>query len=172
MWIKFIGCILIIILSYMIGIIYSNTYRDRVKELGGFEKVIHEFENQIIYALTPIPEIVKGLKAQLNEPLKYFLSRFEENLSSGDMTIQIAWKNALDKSKGKFNLKAEDYEVIIWFGNQFGNSDKETQVKNMEFTLEKLKGQIKIAEKAREKNGKLYKSLGLAAGIFIAIIIL
>jgi stage III sporulation protein AB len=172
MWIKLIGCILIIVLSYAIGIIYSNTFRDRVKELEGFEKVVHEFENQISYVLAPIPEIVKLLKLQLNNPLNTFLSGFEENLLSGSMSIQVAWKKSLDDNKGKFNLNSDDYEIITWFGNQLGTSDKETQVKNMEFTLEKLKNQRCSAEKAREKNGRLYKSLGLAAGIFIAIIII
>ena len=77
-----------------------------------------------------------------------------------------AWKNALEESKT--NLKEEDIKVLKNLSKLLGKTDIDGQLSEIELIEE----QITNAEEEQKKNEKLYKSLGILAGIAIAIILI
>ena len=53
-----------------------------------------------------------------------------------------------------------------------GNTDLEGQVSQIDLTINLLKEQIKQATEEKNKNSKLYKTLGIATGLTMAIILI
>lgn len=81
-----------------------------------------------------------------------------------------AWKNALEESKT--NLKEEDIKVLKNLSKLLGKTDIDGQLSEIELIEKFIEEQITNAEEEQKKNEKLYKSLGILAGIAIAIILI
>lgn len=64
----------------------------------------------------------------------------------------------------------EDKEVLKMFGKLLGKTDKKGQISEIEITNSFIEKQIEKAENEKNKNAKLYKSLGVICGIGIVII--
>ena len=56
--------------------------------------------------------------------------------------------------------------------NQFGQTDVEGQISQIEITQSFLEKQIKLAEQEKNKNEKLYKTLGTTCGLAIVILLI
>ena len=56
------------------------------------------------------------------------------------------------------------------FGKLLGKTDKKGQIGEIEITMEFIEKQIDKAELEKNKNSKLYKSLGILCGLGIVII--
>lgn len=162
----------IIILSWVTGLALARTFIDRLKELNEIDRFLNYLYNDIAYISKPLPDAVSDIKEKMKYPISNFLSDFEYNLSLKTMTVDKCWGKALENNKEKLNLKKEDQEVVLYIGRQLGGTDKATQLKNLEFTLSKIKNRIKLAEADKEKNSKLYSTLGLMGGILITIILI
>ena len=77
------------------------------------------------------------------------------------------------RANGKIstNFSKEDKHIIKTLGKMLGKTDIDGQVSEIEQANEFLHIQIEKAEKERQKNEKLYKSLGMVIGIAIIIIL-
>ena len=89
-----------------------------------------------------------------------------------ELNSKKAWEKALDEAELTTNLKKEDITSIKTLGKMLGNTDVEGQVSQIELTQNVLQEQIKLAQEERKKNSKLYRTLGLASGLTIAIILM
>ena len=69
------------------------------------------------------------------------------------------------------NLKNEDITLMKNLGNVLGKTDIEGQMSEINQFLLLLKEQIKNAEEEKNKNAKMYKSLGTIIGLAIVIIL-
>ena len=69
------------------------------------------------------------------------------------------------------NLKNEDIELIKSFGNMLGKTDIEGQISEINQFITLINGQIAVAEEEKNKNSKMYKSLGTIIGLVIVIIL-
>ena len=63
------------------------------------------------------------------------------------------------------SLNEEDKNVVKNLGKLLGKTDIEGQLSQIDLTLSFLDGQIEKAEKEKEKNEKLYKTLGVMTGL-------
>ena len=86
------------------------------------------------------------------------------------MEIGIAWENAIKNTET--NLNKEDLNIILDMGKMLGKTDIEGQVSNLEIASTFIDSQIQKAEVERQKNSKLYKTLGVVSGLAIIIILI
>ncbi len=86
-------------------------------------------------------------------------------------TAGEAWEIALKEWDNGY-LKKEDIEILKSFGYGLGNSDVYNQEKNFDLAIELLKRQLSNAEEESKKNEKLYKNIGVLAGLAINILFL
>ena len=85
-------------------------------------------------------------------------------------TAGQSWKMAIEDSDT--NILNEDKNVLVSLSKMLGKTDLEGQVNQIEQTSEFLDIQIQKAEKERDKNEKLYKSLGMIIGISLVILLI
>lgn len=83
--------------------------------------------------------------------------------------IRSAWHNAVREAAGAGCLKKEDIQAIESLGSELGMSDVNGQKKVIERVCGLLEPQLKNAEEDYKRLGRVYRSCGILAGIFVVI---
>lgn len=172
MILKLIGGSMIIGASSMIGFAASNKYSQRPKDIRRLRASVQMLETEIIYGCTPLPLALSNVSEKLEGALKVFFARTADELLAGQSyNLEAAWDSSLNRLIKESSLNREDKELLISFGRVLGGSDREDQRKHFELFYIQLKQLEEAAEEARQKNEKMFKSLGILSGLVIFIIL-
>jgi len=163
---KFIILILIFAISYLIGNMIAKHYSRRVEELEDIKNSLNVLQAKIRFAKEPLSKIFKGIsKISKN---KEIFDKANENMKT--MLAGDSWRKAIRDSNT--NLKNEDKEILSNLGNLLGKTDAEGQINQIEEIKQLLNIQIENANLDKEKNEKIYKTLGMTIGLAIVIILI
>lgn len=166
--IKIILLTIIFILSIMIGMMLSSKYRNRVKELKEMKTALSIMKTKIQYTYEPIPEIFDELGQTQNKAISELFKEAKSNMQK--KSVAQAWEESINNTQT--SLKEEDKQVLKGLGKLLGKTDVEGQLSQISLTDQFLDTQIEKAEKEKEKNEKLYKTLGFVMGCTIVIILI
>ena len=167
MWIiKFINLILIVLVSSYIGIFKSKKFSNRVIELKKVKSSLGFFKSKIEFTYEPVKEIFEDISKLIYENNENIFKCFNDNLEKMDCTD--AWSYAVNNTYT--NLKEDDKEIILMLGKLLGKTDKNGQISEIDLVSKFLDKQINDSEEDKQKNEKLYKTLGVVCGLVIAIV--
>ncbi len=169
-FIKYILIFLVFILFSIIGNLYSKKYSNRVIELEKMNNMLNIFKAKIKFTCLTIQDIFSQIYEENKDNIGQIFKTANENMYQN--TASEAWCMALDSSKENTNLNNGDIDTLKSLGKMLGNTDVQGQISQIELTEELLQKQIQEADEERKKNSKLYKTLGTAAGLTIAIILI
>ena len=161
-WIKLLILNLILITSTIIGITFSKKYAYRVKELQEMKNALNIFMTKIKFTYEPIPSTFMYISEKVEGNVcKIFKNAVEEmeSKSAGD-----AWNSSLDTTVT--NMKEDD------LGRLLGKTDIEGQLNEIKLVNNFLDTQIRTAEDEKNKNEKMYRTLGIVAGMTITILLI
>lgn len=161
-----LACIFAI--SIWTGISISKRFTDRVKELNDILRALNIFEEKIKFTYEPIPEVFKEISKTCMKNIGNIFSIAAENMKV--MTAGEAWEKSLNESNT--SLTIEDIEVLKGMAKMLGKTDLDGQVSEIQLTKKFLEVKIKDAEFQKNKNQKLYKTLGTTIGLTIVIILI
>lgn len=164
-FIKFLNLSLILVVCSYIGILKSKTYENRVIELSKFQNSLGMFKSKIEFTYEPLKNIFSDISKIIYKNEKNI---FEETIRKDD-EIYKAWSESVDEIRG--NLDVEDREIIKMFGKLLGKTDLKGQVNEICLTQKLIEKQLKKAELEKNKNVKLYKTMGVVLGIGLCIIL-
>lgn len=167
---KYILIFFILLIFSMIGNLYSKKYVNRVTELEQIKNMLNVFKAKIKFTGLTIQEIFEQLYEDNKNSVGEIFKLANEYMQ--DNSAKEAWGKALDESKSTNDLNEEDINVLKSLGKMLGNTDIEGQVSQIELTENLLNDKILEAQESKRKNTKLYKTLGVAAGLAIAIILI
>ncbi len=159
--------VIIFCTSSAIGISISKKYANRVKNLKEIKSALNIFETKIKFTYEPIPEIFKEISQNTYKSVsEVFLnaSNKMKELGAGD-----AWSQAIDNSN--IEITKEDKNILKGLSKLLGKTNIEGQVSEIKLTTNFLDKQIEIAQQEKEKNEKLYKTLGMTIGLAIVILL-
>lgn len=164
-FIKNVTLIAIIAICSYIGILKSKSYENRVIELSKLKNALVMFESKLKFTYEPLKNIFEEISNVIykNENNVFSITAKEER------NIYKAWCNGIDNT---LFLNNEDKEVIKMMGKMLGKTDIEGQLSEISLGLELLNKQIKDAENEKNKNCKLYKTMGVILGLGISIILI
>lgn len=165
--IKFVIYALIVYICTYLGIYKAKTYEAREKELKNIKNALSFFRSKIEFTYEPIKEIFMQISQVIYENKNNVFLKCVGCLEN--QTIENAWLIAVEE--GTKNIKKEDKEILKMFGKLLGKTDKNGQISEIQLTQDFLDKQIEKAEFERNKNAKLFKSLGTLLGIGIVIIL-
>lgn len=151
-----------------IGILISRKYVNRVNELKEFKNALNIFKTKIRYTYEPIPEIFMQISKSVNPNISNVFSQAAnkmEILAAGE-----AWNIALKMED--LNINEEDKNALNNLSKLLGKTDLEGQLNQIEMTSDFLDEQIKKAEKEKNKNEKMYRTLGMILGMTIVVILM
>ena len=160
---KYILLLAIFALSTAIGLLIAKSYQNRVVELKEFKNILNIMKTKIKFTYEPLAEIFKDNESEVE---KIF----------GQMANQITyyqakdvWENCIQDAD--ISIKQEDKDILKKLGKLLGQTDIEGQISEIEVIENFLDMQIENAEDERKKNQKMYKTLGIVAGLVFVIIL-
>ena len=163
--IKIITMLGIFFICLYIGNYKAKNYENRVIELNKFQNALVMLKSKIEFTHEPIKTIFEDISRII----------YEDNNNIFEMTLNNtkdicgSWNNSINILKT--NLNKEDKDVMRMFGKMLGKTDIKGQINEIELSMELIKRQINNAEKEKEKNFKLYKTMGAVIGLGICIIL-
>lgn len=165
---KMIIYIAIFTSSSYVGILFSRKYSNRVNELKDFKNAFNIFKTKLKYTYAPLDEIFMDISKSIRSVVGITFLDICNNMKIQDATE--SFNNAIDIAN--LNLTVEDKETIKNLSKLLGKTDMEGQLSQIDLCLSFLNVQIEKAEKEREKNEKLYKTLGIITGLGIVIVLM
>lgn len=169
-FIKYILIFFIFVVSVTIGNLYSKKYENRLNELEQINSILNVFKSKIKFTCLTIQEIFNQIYEENKSNIGIIFKTANEYME--DNSARNSWERALEDSKEKTNLNIEDITALKTLGKMLGNTDIDGQVSQIELTEQLLLEQIENAKIEKNKNSKLYKTLGAAMGLTIAIILI
>lgn len=152
----------------MIGVLKSKKYVYRVNELREFKNALNIFKSKVNFTYEPIPEIFEQISKNSTPNIGGVFKKASYNMnfkSAGE-----AWNTAIETDI--LNINTEDRNILKDLGKLLGKTDLKGQVNQIDLTSSFLDDQIKKAEIEREKNEKMYRTLGMILGLGIVIILI
>lgn len=164
--IKLLILTLVFVSSLSIGILIAKKYTNRVRELKEMKNALNMFETKVRFTYESVPEIFSEISKQIEgEVGKIFelASKKMHDISAGE-----AWRESIEAIDT--NLDMEDKTVLKSLGKMLGKTDANGQISEIRLVSEFLDTQIEVAEVQRNKNEKMYKTLGGIIGLTLVII--
>ena len=164
--IKLIILVLILFVCTQIGILKAKTYDNRVIALKKFKNSLEMLKSKIEFTYEPIKDIFEEIS-------KVIYSRKENIFVNtvnfmNEKSVNDSWILAVEKES---SFTDEDKSIIKMFGKLLGKTDKSGQINEINVTSKLVDNLIEKAENEKNKNYKLFKTLGVVVGIGICIII-
>jgi len=157
-------------LAVYIGNLKASKYINRLKELISIKSALNILENKIKFTQSPLKEIFKQISENCSE--KNIKNIFQVLVTDTKQNINLhkSWEDTINKIES--NLNAEDKKILIDMGKILGSTDVGGQVSNIKITSSFIDRQKEKAEKEKEKNVKLFRTLGIVSGLTIIIILI
>lgn len=171
--IKFIGCVMIISGFGAIGFKYAKMLSNRVKELKSLEKAVMILESEITYIYTPVPEAFTKIGEKVEGIVGVIFSNASKFLS--DNTCEEVYESikiSANECKNNTYLEEKDLEILYDLSKVLGQWDIESHKSIFKLTKKNLDSQIVEATEKENKQGKMFKALGISFGICICILLL
>jgi stage III sporulation protein AB len=170
---KLIGLGLILLASTSTGFYFAFRLRERCKQLGELQRILQVLETEIYYGSTPLSDAFKRMGRQSEGVIGRLFSRCAYYLDHTDgWTTYACFKQAVRDVEHQLALKNGDMAWLNHFGKVIGGSDRKDQHKHIRLMMTHLAQAEKEAQQDLYKQEKMYKTLGVLAGLLIVILML
>lgn len=168
--IKVIFLFTIFVTSSSIGYIIANQYGNRVKDLQEMQNALNMLKTKMRYTYETIPDIFEEISKTTKENISDIFKQAINGMNKENQNAGQAWRDSIMNSKTNFT--EEDKMILSNMEKLLGKTDLEGQVGEIELTNKLLEVQKGKAEKEKNKNEKLYKTLGSVVGATIVILLI
>ena len=167
MFIKMFLMLSIVLIAALIGMKKAGKYEEREAIIRESITLFNRIGNDIKYNLTILPNAIESARQGFNTKLKDILgsistSVLDNSYSEFFVTEEI---NTLEA------LKPYDKQVISQGIISLGLADLTTQIRLIDGTISTLSELVADARDEKNKNAKLYRTIGIVTGLMIAIVI-
>ena len=164
---KYIWLLAIFALSTAIGFFIAKSYQNRVVELKEFKNILNIMKTKIKFTYEPLAEIFKQISKDNESEVEKIFGQMANQITY--YQAKDVWENCIQDAD--ISIKQEDKDVLKKLGKLLGQTDIEGQISEIEVIENFLDMQIENAEEERKKNQKMYKTLGIVAGLVFVIIL-
>lgn len=173
MFVRVISIGLIIGTTSLLGYYLSRLDEYRINDLKIVKKSLTMLCSEIRYASTSLPNALESISTRIEGVISNMYTDISLELKKRKgMQLSEVWNKSLDKYKSKTYLNKEDIDNLMTFGKTLGYLDKDMQQKNIELIIDYLDNQIDQLNDKKNKNSKMYRSLGFLSGLLIVVILL
>lgn len=163
-------CILVCA-SAGLGYLMGQRLSKRLEQLKVLKRMMLFLQGEISCARSPLPEAFWNVAGRLPEPFREFLREVSEDLCryEGETLGEVFAENA-DCHLKDTSLTREDLERLKELGENLGYLDKAMQLAHLETYGRELDMAIEELTEGLPVRKKLFRSLGIMGGLFLAIL--
>jgi len=167
LFVKYLGCIMMIISTTAVGFFCSSTLNQRRIFLAEFLVFLNTLKTYIRFNSAEIHELVSSCA------VSDILFCFKEipKPKNGESFYSL-WGKAVKSIHKNIGLTKEDKKLLMDFGAELGSTDIEGQLNHIEMYYTLFQMACKDAVENVAKKSKLYKMLGLFSGMAVSLIII
>lgn len=166
---RLFGAAALFIFCSLCGIFAGEREKKRLCECEAFLGFFEYIRNQVEYFLTPTKAMYKGFSCDVLESCGFLPAlRSHEN----DDVYCDVWRAALKSAGRNMHLNEKQRAIVLGFGDCIGKTQGEIQTASFERYIAEMGGEIAKEKAESEKNVKLYRTLGIAAGACAAILVI
>jgi stage III sporulation protein AB len=156
---RLILAIFCLLAGTVFGLYRSAELKRRERLLAEIIQLLENMAVQIRYRALPLSELFNELQGS------EFLERVGANC------VRPKWREAWNAAAADFPELIEERDILVSIGNSLGSSDTAGQVAMLELNKELLTSRLAEASDTATKKGAMYRSVGVLAGLGLAIII-
>ena len=175
---KYVGLLCMAAAAVTGGFLAAGEWEMRIRLLETFRQMMVYLKGRILYANETLPEALKevgerfstGKSGQEAETGRFFLRvarRMEEE--QGKLFSEI-WKEEMKRFPPELPMGTQDLAALQTLGENLGYADRITQERTILFYLEQADSSLAFLKKEVESRTRLYRSMGMAAGLFILVL--
>ncbi|MBR6641813.1 MAG: stage III sporulation protein AB [Clostridia bacterium] len=163
----FVGITLVVVCA-LVGVYKSRKFETREHILREAIYLFRGLENEIRFSLNTLPNAIEIIRQRMNTHLKDVLGSIslmliKSNIDNSEMSGEL---DRLD------SLTSYDKQIILTGITSLGSSDIDGEQGIINMTISSLESELDEAIESKKKNSKMYKTVGLATGLVIAIILI
>ena len=179
---RLIGIMIMAISLIGSGFVLGERGKERLAILVQLKLMVHYLKSQILYSNATLPEAVfevgSHFKALIKEekddwgPALFFLNVGNILNEKRDQTFSDIWYEETGRIPASVPLTRMDRESLGSLGRNLGYADRDMQERTILFYLEQLDENIERVKEEADNLGKLYRTLGMAAGMFWVVLLI
>ena len=169
---RMVGALSVIVGCAFIGFYFAAKEGFRINELMEFKKALLILSSEIEYMRTPLATACENISKRVALTTSSMFKHFSELLSKGEgETAYQLWVKSLSSIKSRTFLAEEDQTVLDGFGKTLGYLDKQMQQNAIEYAINYIDEKVGSLQAQGDKNKKMYRSLGIIAGLLITVVL-
>ena len=169
---KLIGVIFVILSSGTVGFRLARQLRQRCTMLRQLQSGLHVLKNEIAFCASPLPKAFARVAASLDGPMAEVFAKVSGSMDKHCwLTPFSAFRQALRDAVG---IRQEDKirTILLELAGKLGQYDLDSQMQGIELAMNRLEEERQNAEQERSVKSRTYETLGICAGLAVAIILL
>ena len=169
---KIVGCILVIIISMLIGRTMAGSYIYRVKSIQTFITALSLLRSKIAFGQEVLEISFLDISVACENRVGKLFRDVAEELKNTNIPVSEIWRDKIEESFVNLDLNFEDERILLDFGYSLGKGSIDEEIRNINLACERLKTQLESATIDRDKYAKLYRVIGGIGGMALAIILI
>ncbi|MDD3279183.1 MAG: stage III sporulation protein AB [Lachnospiraceae bacterium] len=165
-------CLLTVCCS-MIGFLKAGHEDGRLKDLKIWYRITLLLQSEISYKRTPLPEAFTDIAGKVEEPYRRFLLEVSgEMRQMRDAPLSVIFSENVERYLADTCLNGEERKRLMELGADLGFLDKQMQLDTLESFRLEYRSKIDELQQQLPVKKKLYRSLGVMGGLFLAVLFL
>ena len=168
-WFKWLGIVCMGLASACLGFWMASRMDKRLEEYRQLQKVLMLLMSRMRLdeSMAAAMESCVLAGAGAFEP---WLTRMAERLMQRQPLSEV-WTQELDRAKSELHLEAEDYRVLKSLGQSLQGARLESCLGQISQVQDYFHRQQSMLEAAIAEQGRMYRSIGILAGILIMVVL-
>ena len=175
---KYAGIIFILAASCYAGYMQGKKQKEQIEVMESFKRCFMIIRDEINFAGTPLPVLFEKVGRMEYEVGHSFFEAMAEKMNeenNDEMSDEAAdnmWMKACEELKILEAMKHEDKMILKRAGNILGAGNVNSQINTINLHISNITSRIEHLKKNVYERVKLCHVLGVATGLFLAILII
>lgn len=170
--VKIFGSVLV--LAACIG--YTNGLMEKQKNhesiLQSLVQILGLLMGEIRYERLPMAEAFCRMDKKYNGPAATVMKQIADKLASVSYeNLEGVWAEAFRGEQKRLMLTDEELDILLDVGKNLGYLDADAQISHLEGCQKRLQQKVDAAAKEIAEKRKVYRYLGVAAGVLVILVL-
>ncbi len=169
---KIIGFVFLTLGGGGYGFYMAYRLTERLKQLRQLYQLLLILQGEIRYQNSLLQEAFLAMSERVSGWQKQFLEELTTELTKQtEQTLEQLWTEIVNNLSSYTAFEKEDRKLLLELGGQLGFLDREMQLTTIEFYKKRLSDSIEELEQQKSEKCRLYRVLGVASGMLVALLL-
>lgn len=170
--VKIFGSVLVMAacIGYTNGLMEKQKYHENV--LQSLVHILGLLMGEIRYERLPMADAFCRLDKKYNGPAGAVLKQISDKLATVSYeNLESVWEEAFHGGQKELMLTDEELDILLDAGKNLGYLDAETQISHLQVCQQRMMQKLDAVRKDIAGKRKVYRYLGVAAGVLVILIL-